>query len=140
MSGISGVTVHQDCITMYQELKLRKKYKYIIYNLNKDRTEITVEKTSDSGQYDDFLQELPEGECRWAVFDFEFEKDGGSRNKLCFFAWAPDDAKIKQKMVFASSKDALRRALEGIAVEIQGTDPSEVSYESVLNKVSTGTR
>jgi hypothetical protein len=33
-------------------------------------------------------------------------------------------------MVFASSKDALRRALVGIAVEIQGTDSSEVAYES----------
>jgi len=43
---------------------------------------------------------------------------------------APDDAKIKQKMLFASSKDALRRALTGIAVEIQGTDFSEVAYES----------
>lgn len=43
---------------------------------------------------------------------------------------SPDDAKIKQKMLFASSKDALRRALIGIAVEIQGTDISEVSYES----------
>lgn len=43
---------------------------------------------------------------------------------------APDNAKIKQKMLFASSKDALRKALVGIAVEIQGTDASEVSYET----------
>ena len=33
-------------------------------------------------------------------------------------------------MLFASSKDALRRSLVGIAVEIQGTDFSEVAYES----------
>ena len=43
---------------------------------------------------------------------------------------SPDDAKIKQKMVFASSKDALRRSLVGIATEIQGTDVSEVAHES----------
>lgn len=43
---------------------------------------------------------------------------------------SPDDAKIKQKMLFASSKDALRRSLVGIAVEIQGTDFSEVAFES----------
>jgi cofilin len=42
---------------------------------------------------------------------------------------SPDDAKIKQKMLFASSRDALRRSLVGIAVEIQGTDYSEVSWE-----------
>lgn len=43
---------------------------------------------------------------------------------------SPDEAKIKNKMLYASSKDALRRALVGIAVEIQGTDFSEVAYES----------
>ena len=43
---------------------------------------------------------------------------------------SPDDSKIKQKMVFASSKDALRRALVGISSEIQGTDASEVDYQS----------
>lgn len=43
---------------------------------------------------------------------------------------SPDDAKIKDKMLFASSKDALRRSLVGVALEIQGTDFSEVSHES----------
>jgi cofilin len=33
-------------------------------------------------------------------------------------------------MLYASSKDALRRALVGIATEIQGTDFSEVAYEN----------
>jgi len=51
-------------------------------------------------------------------------------HKLITSIRAPDDAKIKQKMVFASSRDALRRALVGISVEIQGTDYSEVAYES----------
>ena len=43
---------------------------------------------------------------------------------------APDTAKIKQKMLFASSKEALRRSLVGIATEIQATDVSEVSHET----------
>lgn len=48
---------------------------------------------------------------------------------LTCIARSPDDAKIKQKMVFAASKDALRRSLVGIATEIQGTDESEVAHE-----------
>jgi len=32
-------------------------------------------------------------------------------------------------MLFASSRDALRRALVGVAIEIQGTDFSEIAYE-----------
>jgi len=60
------------------------------------------------------------------------------RNKLTFIAWSPDDAGIKAKMVYASSKDALKRALNGIAVELQANDPDDIEYDSVLNKVSKG--
>ena len=49
---------------------------------------------------------------------------------------APETAKIKPKMLYASSKDALRKKLVGVATEIQGTDLSEISYDSVLDKVS----
>lgn len=43
---------------------------------------------------------------------------------------SPDSSKIKQKMLYASSKDALRRSLQALAVEIQGTDFDEISYEA----------
>jgi cofilin len=99
-----------------------------------------VSKTSDSSNYDDFLAELPPAECRYAIYDFEFQKgDEGKRNKICFFTWSPDESKVKQKMLYASSKEALRKALVGIATEIQGTDLSEVSYEAVLEKVMRST-
>jgi hypothetical protein len=49
---------------------------------------------------------------------------------------APDSSKIKQKMLYASSKDALRKKLVGIATEIQATDLSELSHDAVLEKVS----
>lgn len=51
-------------------------------------------------------------------------------SKLIAAIRSPDDAKVKQKMLFASSKEALRRSLVGIAVEIQGTEFSEVAFES----------
>ncbi|KAI0057127.1 hypothetical protein BV25DRAFT_1831493 [Artomyces pyxidatus] len=134
----SGIGVNPECLSAFQELKLGKKTKYIIYAVNAEHTEIIPLKTSASSDYDEFLGDLPETECRWAVYDFEYEKEGAKRNKICFFSWAPDDAKIKAKMLFASSKDALRRSLVGIAAEIQGTDYSEVAHESVLDKVSRG--
>ncbi|KAF8414953.1 actin depolymerizing factor [Boletus edulis BED1] len=135
----SGVKVTDECLTTFQNLKLGKKLKYIIFNLNKDLTEIVVEKSSEESDYEKFIQELPTDGCRWAVYDFSFEKEGeGRRNKLYFISWAPDNAKVKSKMVFASSRDALRRKLDGIALEIQGTDLDEVSYETVLAKAMLG--
>jgi len=133
----SGVAVHDDCLQVFQELKLKKKYKYIIYKLSEDQKEIVVDKTDEESDYDTFINALPENEPRYAIYDFEYEKAGeGTRNKICFFAWTPDTSKIKQKMIYASSKDALRKKLVGIAVEVQCTDLDEVEHSSVLDKVS----
>jgi len=40
-------------------------------------------------------------------------------------------------MLYAASKDALRKTLVGISTEVQATDPSEISYEAVLEKVTS---
>ena len=62
--------------------------KYIVFKLADDNKEIQVEKSSDSGNYDDFLADLPADTCRYAIYDFEYEKAGeGKRNKICFYAW-----------------------------------------------------
>ena len=99
-----------------------------------------MSKTSDSSNYDDFLAELPPAECRYAIYDVEFQEgDEGMRYMSCFFTWSRDESQVKQKMLYASSKEALRKALVGIATEIQGTDLSEVSYEAVLEKVMRST-
>jgi magnesium-transporting ATPase (P-type) len=39
-------------------------------------------------------------------------------------------------MIYAASKRALREALVGIGLEIQGTDASEVAYETGETKLS----
>ncbi|MFE6063674.1 actin-binding ADF family protein [Streptomyces sp. NPDC056431] len=127
-------TVNDVCLDEYQALKLRKKHKYVVFNLNDDNTEIVVARVSSSESYDDFIADLPEAECRWAVYDFEFEQEGaGKQEKLTFISWAPDTANAEQKTLFAASKNELRRSLNGIAVEIEGTDHSEVGYESLLD-------
>ncbi|ODV85173.1 hypothetical protein CANARDRAFT_28470 [[Candida] arabinofermentans NRRL YB-2248] len=136
----SGVAVSDEALKAFNDLKLGKKYKYIIYALNDKKTEIVVDKTSVDGSYDDFLEELPENDCKYAIFDFEYEigNGEGKRSKIVFYQWSPDTANVRAKMVYASSKDALRRALNGVSTDIQGTDFSEVAFESVLERVSRG--
>ncbi|KAG0081959.1 cofilin [Linnemannia elongata] len=132
----SGVKVHPDCVEIFQELKRGKTHKYIIYKISDDLESIEVVKKSADEDYDSFLTELPSDDCRWAIYDFAFKApDGGDRNKIVFYSWSPDSAKIKPKMLYASSKDGLRKALNGIAAEIQGTDYDEVAYETVLERI-----
>ncbi|KAF9282628.1 cofilin [Linnemannia elongata] len=131
----SGVKVHSSCVDTFLELKLKKTHKYIIYKISDDLETIEVVKTSSDEDYDNFLKELPSEDCRWAVYDFAFKSaDGGDRNKIVFYSWAPDNAKVKPKMLYSSSKEGLRKVLNGLAVEIQGTDFDEVSYDTVLEK------
>ena len=120
----------------FNELKLKHSYKYIIFGLNAAQTEIEViKKSGKDASYDEFLEELPENDCRYCVFDYEFTDDGRQQSKILFVVWAPDTAKIKPKMLYASSKANFKKKLVGIGSEIQATDLAEVDEESVKEKV-----
>lgn len=61
-----------------------------MYRLSEDLASIVVDKTAEKvGSYDEFVAELPENDCRYAVFDFEYEKVAGEglRNKILFYVW-----------------------------------------------------
>jgi len=146
MSSSSGAKVSPECVDAFTELKLGKKIKYVIYKLDDKMSEIVVHKkypaegeTAPSGEelHEKFLAELPEDGCCYATYDFEYDLGGGEgkRNKIFFLSWNSDNARVKQKMVYSSSKDALKKTFNGIGQEIQGTDFSEVAHSSFLEKV-----
>lgn len=136
----SGVGLAPSCISTYEELKLGKapKPKYIIYKLSDDKKNIEVETTSQEMDYKQFLDKLPDGDCRYAIYDFDYELPGGEgkRNKIIFLTWSPDEAPIRSKMIYSSSKDALRRALTGIGDDIQVSDKEDIKHGAVLERYS----
>jgi len=46
--------------------------------------------------------------------------------------------KLQPRMMYASSKDALKRALNGLAADIQANDPDDIEHDSVIQRVSKG--
>ncbi|KAF8856309.1 cofilin/tropomyosin-type actin-binding protein [Acephala macrosclerotiorum] len=147
----SGVQVDNDCIKQFNELKLGKSIKYIIYKLSDDFNNIVVEETSSDKDWDNFREKLVNAKTknkqgkegkgpRYAVYDFEYDlaSGEGKRNKITFIAWSPDDAGIGPKMTYASSKDALKRALNGIAAEVQANDEDDIEYNTILSKFNKG--
>eukprot|EP00034_Subulatomonas_tetraspora_P001589 GABW01001914.1.p1 GENE.GABW01001914.1~~GABW01001914.1.p1 ORF type:complete len:138 (-),score=59.14 GABW01001914.1:51-464(-) len=132
----SGVGVNDECVAKFQELKLNHNAKYIVFKMNDNLTEVVVEKVGEKdADYDAFTAELPKDDCRYAVFDFEYDYEGGKRDKILFVVWAPDTAKVKSKMLYASTKDTVRKKFVGIGVEVQATDASEIDHSEVLEKV-----
>ncbi|XP_002738655.1 uncharacterized protein LOC100367892 [Saccoglossus kowalevskii] len=135
----SGVKCSDDVVSKFQEIKIGHKYKYVTYNISDDLSQIETESTVQQGSWDDFCAALPPDGCRYAVYDFDYElPDGGKRNKLIFVNWCPDSAKIKLKMLYATSKDAIKKKLVGIGNEVQATGLDELNYDEILEKISRG--
>jgi len=97
---------------------------------------LDVSRTTSEKNWEDFCADLPESDCRYAVIDVEFETDDGRpTSKIIFLSWAPDTAKVRSKMVYAGSKEAIKRALVGVGIHLNATDRSELEFEQILPAV-----
>ncbi|KAL1608099.1 hypothetical protein SLS60_003038 [Paraconiothyrium brasiliense] len=147
----SGVSVAPECISAFNELKLGKDTKYIIYKISDDWKEIVVEETSKEADWSVFREKLINAKSkdkkgkegiggRYAVYDvsYELESGEGTRSKITFISWCPDDAPQYPRMMYSSSKEAIKRALNGLAADIQANDADDIEWESILNRVSKG--
>ncbi|RQM04754.1 hypothetical protein DH86_00004053 [Scytalidium sp. 3C] len=101
--------VAPECVSAFNDLKLSKKIKYIIYKLSDDNKEVVVEETSEDDNWDTFREKLINAQ-----------------------------SKSNLKMIYASSKETLKRALTGLAAEFQANDEDDIEYQSILTKVSKG--
>ncbi|KAK4478899.1 hypothetical protein RD792_014406 [Penstemon davidsonii] len=77
-----------------------------------------------------FLELKAKRNYRFIIFKIE-EKI----QQALYLCRSPDRSRIRSKMVYASSKDRFKRELEGIQVELQATNPSEMSLDIVKSRV-----
>ena len=136
-NSASGMAVDDECKLRFMELKAKRSHRFIVFKIEEKIQRVVVETVGESQQsYDDFAASLPADECRYAVYDFDFTTDENvQKSKICFVAWSPDTSKIRSKMLYASSKDRFRRELDGVqVVELQATDPSEMSLDIVKER------
>ena len=124
----SGVAVDDQCKNVFEEIKKSKKHRYVVFYI-KDEKSITVETVGDrDASYDTFLTDLTkagESECRYGLYDMEYEHqcqgttEVSKKQKLFLMAWCPDTARIKKKMLYSSSFDALKKSLVGVHKYVQ---------------------
>ena len=124
----SGVAVDEECKNVYDKIKKSKSHRYVVFFI-KDEKSIAVEKVGDrDASYDSFLTDLMQGgesECRYGLYDMEYEHqcqgttEVSHKQKLFLMAWCPDTARIKKKMLYSSSFDALKKSLVGVHKYVQ---------------------
>mmetsp|Transcript_45572 Transcript_45572/g.75976 ORF Transcript_45572/g.75976 Transcript_45572/m.75976 type:complete len:142 (+) Transcript_45572:83-508(+) len=131
----SGVAVDDNCVSTFMDLKKKRKYRWVVYKIDGEKKVILEATGEPDASYESFTEMLPEHECRYGLYDHDYvDIEGCQKSKIVFFAWSPDTAKVKMKMLYASSKDSFRRLLDGIHFEIQATDASEVEMKEIQAK------
>jgi len=107
-----------------------------------------VDEIGKESDYDTFREKLiskkeKSGKDRpsYAIYDVEFELEGGEgkRSKIAFITYInQDNTNVKSRMVYASSRETLKNALNGIAMNWQANDPGELEWADLLKEASKG--
>ncbi|KAJ5326383.1 Actin-binding cofilin/tropomyosin type [Penicillium brevicompactum] len=142
------VSIGDDCITAFSELRSQRhsnKPRYIIYRITEDYNNVVVEDSSFEKDYEVFRQKLvsaidSEGRPapRYAVYDVEYDLGSeGKRTKIVFITWVPGETSVKDRMIYASTKEQLRKFLD-VKASIHADDLDELEWKTVLKEVSGG--
>ncbi|KAL7125475.1 hypothetical protein ABFS83_14G119800 [Erythranthe nasuta] len=133
----ASMWVTDECKNSFMEMKWKKVHRYIVFKIDERSQMLTVDKVGGAGEcYSDLAAALPVDGCRYAVFDFDFiTVDNCRKSKIFFIAWAPSGSRIRDKILYATSKDGLRKALDGIHYELQATDPTEMGFDVIKERV-----
>ncbi|XP_066536087.1 non-muscle cofilin 1-like [Hoplias malabaricus] len=147
----SGVAISDEVITHFEKIRVRlqgseekERLKLVIMRLSEDQKNIIVDhqaslKVKDVCDEDDVFKKvvsmLPAKDCRYALYDCSYATKESVKEDLVFIMWAPEDAPIKTKMVYASSKGALRTKLPGLKFEWQVNDPADKEKCALVEKL-----
>ncbi|KAM9903187.1 hypothetical protein OXX79_003505 [Metschnikowia pulcherrima] len=77
-------TVADESLSAFNDLKLGRKPKFVIFASRPEKTPIVVDNTSSDDDYESFLAELPENECEYAVYALRNWRWLRQENKNCF--------------------------------------------------------
>ena len=83
--------------------------------------------------FDDLAAAMPADDCRYAVYDLDFVWEGSAGetppSKIFFTHWPPESADARNKMLYASSTEGLKKELDGVQIDVQATDASELTLD-----------
>uniref|UniRef100_A0A8C9A9A7 ADF-H domain-containing protein n=1 Tax=Prolemur simus TaxID=1328070 RepID=A0A8C9A9A7_PROSS len=134
----SGVAVSDGVIKMFNDMKVhkastseevKKRKKTILFYLSEDKKNIILEEgkeilVGDMGQtandpYTTFVKMLPDKDCHYALYDATYETKESKKEDLV-------------KMIYASSKDTIKKKLTGMKHELQANCSEEVKDRCTL--------
>lgn len=140
----SGVPVDNKVLSTFKEI-MGRKFRAAIFKINGDLTLIEVEDTAPiaagapKGNWEAMCKKLPETDCRYLAYDFEYEHQGAKKNRIIFVLWSPDSAPTKSKLVYAASREGIVSQLQGVQRAIEANDDDEIDYNAISKKLAQHT-
>ncbi|XP_053565275.1 destrin [Bombina bombina] len=141
----SGVKVHDSVSQAFHSMKLKKSAKKaIFFCFSKDEKNIIVDEEKEilsSDCKDDFFQRLKAlflpKQCSYALLDIHYVTGESTKEDLIFVMWAPEDASIKQRLLYASSKQSVKHVLTGVHKQWEVHSQDDLTIEQLAQKLST---
>ncbi|CAD7690819.1 unnamed protein product [Nyctereutes procyonoides] len=118
----SGMVVSDGVIKVFNDMKVCKS------STSEGFKELLVGDVGEAVEdtYTTFVKILPDKDCHYVLYDATYETKGSKKENLMFIFGAPESAPLKSKMIFASSKDAIKKKLTRIKHELQANCYEEV--------------
>ncbi|XP_062212850.1 actin-depolymerizing factor 3-like [Phragmites australis] len=145
-NAASGVAVSDECKARFQELRTARAHRFVVFKVDDSLQQVVVDKVGarDAG-FEDLTASLPADDCRYAVYDHDFTVGDATaagaaespRSKIFFISWSPATANVKSKMVYASSNEGFKTELDGVQIDLQATEPSELTLQVLKDHVSS---
>ncbi|XP_038065693.1 cofilin-like [Patiria miniata] len=116
--AMSGITVDDEVGTVFQEMKLRREFRWAIFKIKDNKSVVLDTKATGDQGFTELYASLKEsGEPRYALYDVPQEL-GVRSDKLVFLFWCLDSFSAPQKMIYASTKDTVKQVFTGLGSEI----------------------
>ncbi|XP_062319679.1 non-muscle cofilin 1-like [Osmerus eperlanus] len=144
----SGVKVDDKVKILFENMKTRRsgdiaeeQLKLVLFRISDDGKSIIVDEKGslqvkdlegEENVFNKIVSQLPVDTCRYALYDCSYETKDTVKEDLVFIMWAPDTSPIKAKLLYASSKQAIRQVFLGIKFEWQVNDLGDTKDNSVF--------
>ncbi|THC98269.1 hypothetical protein EYZ11_002271 [Aspergillus tanneri] len=128
------VTIADECLHVFRDLynvRSRNKLNFVIFKTTDDERTVVVEEASSEPEYEVFRQKITR---RWTVKDNHFQDTGA---RTVFVTWVPENASMKLCMLYASTTEQLKNALN-IKVATHADIVDDLKWKTMLTAASGG--
>lgn len=149
--SMSGVSIDPSCIDVYNKIKTCKT-KCCLFKINDqgnkiipvEESQLKYSRNPNPENFEKFTSLFSSKQCVYAVYNVSLacQSDSGLktvREKIVFITWAPSSAKIKDKMLLASSSAALKKSCVGMAHDMQLGSESDLEAGEWVDSIGSMT-